>query len=466
MYLTKRIGLVVGAAALTVTGGSFADTTEGVSDSARIAELEAKVARLTASQSDSWLTEQRADEIRGLVQDVLADADTRASLLAQGITAGYDDGAHIASSDGNWLLHTNIHMQQRFIYNSRDNAAGVTTDEDRYGYENTRTKFILSGNVVNPQWIYKIEINVGTGGGTGFSGLTATGDTRTGTGDAYLGYKYDDGLTILFGTMKAPLLREELVDSRYQLAVERSLLNYTFTAGRTDGIALDYMGDQFHIVGMISDGMSAGQTAWNTLEGPLGLPLGFVGLGYDNEFAITGRIEWLASGNWDQFSDFTNRDGEQGVMVGAAIHYQSSDDPINVLPDLDITVFTVDVSAEFEGANLYAAYIYSDFDLSGVGSFSTNGFLVQGGLNFGDDWEAFARYEWADFDSDITGVEDLGLITFGVNKYIAGHNAKWTTDIGIGTDTIVAPAGITGTRMDSGNEDGQLVIRSQIQLVF
>ena len=78
MYLTKRIGLVVGAAALTVTGGSFADTTEGVSDSARIAELEAKVARLTASQSDSWLTEQRADEIRGLVQDVLADADTRA----------------------------------------------------------------------------------------------------------------------------------------------------------------------------------------------------------------------------------------------------------------------------------------------------------------------------------------------------------------------------------------------------
>lgn len=449
MYLTKRIGLVVGAAALTVTGGSFADTNDGVTTDARIAELESTVARLMANQSDTWLTEQRADEIRGLVQDVLADADTRASLLAQGITAGYDNGAHIASADGNWALHTNIHMQQRFIYNSQDNPPGGADDEDRYGFENTRTKFILSGNVVNPDWIYKIEMNVGSP-----SGDLANG--RDGTGDAYLGYKYDDGLTILFGTMKAPLLREELVDSRYQLAVERSLLNYLFTGGRVDGMALDYMGDQFHITGAISDGVDSAQTAWNTLEGPLGV--------YDTEFAITGRIEWLHSGNWNQFSDFTNRDSEQGIMVGGAIHYQSNEDPTGVLPDLDLIVFTVDVSAEFEGANLYAAYIYSDVDVSGLPTVNASGFIVQGGFDLNEDWEAFARYEWADFD--ITGVEDLGLITFGVNKYIAGHNAKWTTDIGIGTDTIVAPAGITGTRMDSGTEDGQIVIRSQVQLVF
>lgn len=460
MYLTKRIGLVVGAAALTVTGGSFADTTEGVSDSARIAELEAKVARLTASQSDSWLTEQRADEIRGLVQDVLADADTRASLLAQGITAGYDDGAHIASSDGNWSLHTNIHMQQRFIYNNQDNPAGGSIDETRYGFENTRTKFILSGNVVNPQWIYKIEINVG-------SPSAAVVDSRAGTGDAYLGYKYDDGLTILFGTMKAPLLREELVDSRYQLAVERSLLNYLFTTGRADGIALDYKGDQFHIIGMISDGSNSGQTPWSALEGDLGI----FGI-YDTEFAITARIEWLASGNWNQFSDFTNRDSEQGIMIGGAFHYQTSEDPSGIAPDLDITEFTVDVSAEFEGANLYASFVYADIDFSGLPSANPYGILVQGGVNFGDDWEAFARYEFADADLG-AAVSDLGVITFGVNKYIAGHNAKWTTDIAIGLDPVGGTGlfgggvgAITGLREDAFDEDGQLVIRSQVQLVF
>ncbi len=187
MYLTKRIGLVVGAAALTVTGGSFADTvSEASNDDLKVLLNNAlvRIDQLEAKQNDAWLTEQRADEIRGLVQDVLADADTRASLLAQGITAGYDDGAHIASSDGNWSLHTNIHMQQRFIYNNQDSPAGSGVDEDRYGFENTRTKFILSGNVVNPDWIYKIEINVGSPGGLNDGLGLLTAESRAGTGDA------------------------------------------------------------------------------------------------------------------------------------------------------------------------------------------------------------------------------------------------------------------------------------------
>ena len=454
MYLTKRIGLAVGAAALTVTGGSFADTISGASnDDLKVLLNNAlvRIDQLEAKQSDAWLTEQRADEIRGLVQDVLADADTRASLLAQGITAGYDDGAIIASSDGNWSLHTNIHMQQRFIYNNQGNPAGGTVDEHRYGFENTRTKFILSGNVVNPHWIYKIEINVGSPGAA-----IEHGDTRAGTGDAYIGYKFGHDWTIFFGTMKEHVLREDMVDSRYQLAVERSALNYFFTSGRADGIAFDYHGDNFIIAGGISDGAASGQTTALTA---------------DNDYSFVGRIQWLHSGHWHQFDDFTNRPGgESGLMFGAAFHHQTSEDGPGLV-DTDTTLLTVDVSAEFEGANLFAAYIYRNVDTSGGSEFDQNGFIIQGGINLGDEWEAFARYEWADFDS-MGGAteEDLSLITFGVNKYFAGHNAKWTTDVGIGTDTINFIHGhsgeIAGLRPDSGTEDGQLVIRSQIQIVF
>ena len=153
MNLTKQVGLVVGAAALTVSSASFADTTAEANNNdlkAEVAALRAEMAQMRAQQNDNWLTEQRADEIRGLVQDVLADADTRASLLAQGVTAGYDNGAVISSADGNWSLRTNIHMQQRFVYNNQDEGAAVGVDEDRYGFENTRTRFILTGNVVNP----------------------------------------------------------------------------------------------------------------------------------------------------------------------------------------------------------------------------------------------------------------------------------------------------------------------------
>ena len=463
MNLTKQVGLVVGAAALALTSGSFADTTADANNEdlkAQVAELRAEMAQMRAQQNDNWLTEQRADEIRELVQDVLADADTRASLLAQGVTAGYDNGAVISSADGNWSLRTNIHMQQRFVWNNQDDG-GTAIDEDRYGFENTRTKFILSGNVVNQDWIYKVEINVGS------PDAARLGDSRAGTGDAYLGYKYKDGLTILLGTMNAPLLREELVDSRYQLAVERSTLNYLFTGGRVDGIALDWMGDQFHLTGAFSDGVgspaftggSASQTAWSAP---------------DADFAFTGRVEFLASGTWDQFSDFTSPAGdEQGIMIGGAIHYETIGDDFG-LPDTDVLILTADVSAEFGGANVYAAWIYTDIDLLGLVDLNPWGFLVQGGVALNDDWEAFARYELADFD--VAGVEDLSLITFGVTRYFAGHNAKWTTDVGIGTDefdaaaAVLVPVGATGTitglRADVPGEDGQVVIRSQIQIVF
>jgi hypothetical protein len=63
-----------------------------------VAELRSTVQEFQAG--DDWLTQQRADEIRGLVRDVLADADTRASLLQDGMTAGWDKGFFLGSADG------------------------------------------------------------------------------------------------------------------------------------------------------------------------------------------------------------------------------------------------------------------------------------------------------------------------------------------------------------------------------
>ncbi|MCH7546675.1 MAG: hypothetical protein IID30_09780, partial [Planctomycetes bacterium] len=47
-----------------------------------------EIDELRAKTQDNWLTEHRAEEIRILVQDVLADADTRSSLLQDGLIAG------------------------------------------------------------------------------------------------------------------------------------------------------------------------------------------------------------------------------------------------------------------------------------------------------------------------------------------------------------------------------------------
>ncbi|MHC4430171.1 MAG: coiled-coil domain-containing protein, partial [Planctomycetota bacterium] len=170
---------------------------------ADIAALQEEVARLRAENGEDWLTEQRASEIRAMVHDVLADADTRASTL-QGMTAGWDDGFFLASADGNFRLNLHGQMQVRYVFNHADGS--TSGDSTRHGFENTRTKMWIDGNVVDPTWVYKVEVNFNEDGGGGFV-----------LEDAYIAKVFDDsGWMVVAGQFKVPMLREEGVYSAYQ----------------------------------------------------------------------------------------------------------------------------------------------------------------------------------------------------------------------------------------------------------
>ena len=444
MFFTTRVGLLAGATALTLTGVSYGGpATEGTNDdlAKRLAAAEAKIAAMEAGQNQTWLTEQRATEIRGLVQDVLADADTRASLLQAGGTAGYDHGFVISDPGNNWLLRTNFLMQQRFIYDFRDDSgAPGTIDTNRSGFENTRSKFILSGHVVNPDWYYLVDTNLGS-----------NGEGREGKLNGYLGHNYGNGWKVQMGTMKLPILREELVDSQYQLAVERSNLNYIYTGGYADGIMAIDSCDQWQFMVMYSDGINTGNTVWNA---------------YDTEYAMTGRFEWKASGTWDQFKDFTSAPGDpNGILLGGAIHYQDGEYGTPAT-ETQVTILTGDISVEMGRFNAYGAVIWNDINSNapGTSSFNPIGFLVQGGFYLNNRWELFGRYEWSDFD--VSGADDLSILTGGVNYYFAGQNAKWTTDIAYSFQSLAFPASITGFQPDVAGNDGQVVIRTQWQILF
>jgi hypothetical protein len=479
MNLTKQVGLCGGALALSLSGAALAGGEELNNDElkSRLLAAEAKIAELEAQNNDNWLTEQRSDEIRSLVNDVLADADTRASLLQSGMTAGYDNGFVISSSDGNWLLRVNGQLQTRFIVNDRDadadtGAASNATDKYRWGFENSRTKLIFTGHVVNPSWTYKIEGNFAgaqdelltTAGAVALSGSSDYGEFNL--QDAWIHWDYGNGWGVRVGQFKTKLLREFSVFSGNQLAVERSNTSYVFGTGRTQGVEVTYNSDAIRGWASFNDGPNAENTPWSV---------------YDTEFSIDSRIDWLLSGTWEQMEDFTSPAGDEtGIMIGGGIGYSKSEYGTTLSPlspslpgtgvpadnEQEIFTATVDVQAEFGGFNAFGSFIYRNTSANDSALFPDTdqfGFVLQGGWCFSDDWELYGRYEYLDLD---TGPNDTqSLLTIGVNRYFSGHNLKWTTDWVYSFDEVLVANPITGLRPDTAGAN-QWAIRTQLQLMF
>jgi len=110
------------------------------------------------------------------------------------------------------------------------------------------------------------------------------------------------------------------------------------------------------------------------------------------------------------------------------------------------------------------------------------GVVVQGGYYLNPEVELFARYELGNTDTDKFRTAEPGieletdnLVTFGVNYFFGGNkDVRWTSDVGYafspigdfnssGGDWLTDSSSTT----DNGStNDGQWVIRTQLQLLF
>ncbi len=414
----------------------------------QVASLAAQIERLeAASNDDLWLSDRRETALRGLVHQVLADAQTRASLLAAPITAGWDNGFKIGESGGSFLLRISGTLQVRYVYNHSSESPSLDGDEHRTGFEMRRTKIAFAGHVLDPSWTYKVQGSFGRAGGAFV------------LEDAVITRKFGGGWQVSVGQFKPPFLRERLVSGARQLTVDRSLINAQRNQGYAQGVQASFAGQQFRASAMYHDGFATANSSWNLAE---------------IEFALTGRAELLVAGDWKQFDDFTSFPGEDfGLMLGAAAHYQDGEYGFAgaTAPfwfgaagmEEKEFMWTVDASLEFGGANLFAAFVGRHLDVADADRF---GIVVQGGFFVTDDWELFGRYEWYDFDAP--GIADLSVVTVGVNRYFAKHALKWSTDVGYGINEVdpVFASTSAGWRGDAAGADGQIVVRSQLQLLF
>jgi hypothetical protein len=428
-------------------------------------DMRAEIDDLRARTDDDWLTEERAEQVREIVYETLADADTRSSLQDSGMTAGWNEHFFLASPDGRFKLQLEGQMQVRYMYNYRRKDP----DRQRSGFENTRTKLTLRGHVFGPDIQYLVRTDVTRdepGLVTGLDFLQ----------DAWVRFRLSDRWALRVGQFKLPFNREELVSSAGQLAVERSLINENHNLGRTQGIELLFTGRTNRLSMVFSDGASdnLARVSNTPLAGAAKSAINTNALVEGTQYAFTARYEELIAGTWDQFADMTSPIGEEfAVLVGVAGHVQMTE---HGTPDDEKQWYTAtaDLSIEFGGANLFAAatYHYVDSIFGGVGQIHTTGFVAQGGVYLGPKLETFARFEYGLWDWELPAISDLTLVTVGFNYYIDGHDLKWSTDVGYGISQVEAIWGLderrslTGWRNENNGRDGQVVVRTQLQLLF
>jgi|GEM_PF-304121 len=332
------------------------------------------IAQLRGELGMQQLTEERAKQIRSIVEDVLADSDQRASLQGTGATSGYDKGFFLASPDGNFRLRINGVFRFRYAFSRLSTRSLKQLDPGTYqapvtgvqtgfpggseikgyqgfvgggnsvqrtarGFEFREMKLDFSGHVVDPSWQYRVRLTtLQTGAQAAFttvnsssaqaSGVQSTGpvsgNASAGFGaaggpialdDAFVVKQFDPNWSVKVGQFKSPFLREELVGDSHQLAAERSLVHQLFSTKYVQGVELQYRNDTIRLLLSFNDGgNSANETS-------------IIGnssaLGNWAQWAVTSRAEWKIAGAWAQFDNFSSVPGEEFAAVfGAGVNWQ------------------------------------------------------------------------------------------------------------------------------------------------
>ncbi|MDG2422721.1 MAG: porin [Phycisphaerales bacterium] len=449
---------------------------------ARIDAIWKQVEKMEAARDSEWLTQERSEDIRNIALDVMSDADTRSSLQGDGGVIGHDDGYYLRTSDGKFLLRLRGQLQFRWLYDHRNKMPGQRIgDSDLNGFELRRSKLHFYGHIFDPSLTYRLTLATNT------RSLANSSESEVFVENAFIQKQFENGIFVRLGQYKGHFLREEIVPSSFQLAVERSMVNHAFTYAWTQGLEIGWDLDPVFIRAMYNDGprqLNVG--AYNTRMN-----------------SILARAEWTLAGKHAEFETLTSRgvDGF-GIMLGAAFEWymlKNSDRPWvygNVEADRSLG-FTVDLSMFDEGWTAFTYFVWANghnptrgFDQATVDSW---GWVGQGGVTVFENVQLYGRYELGDIGDYRGSLElpgetgHLSTLTVGFNWWPVGvQEVKVTCDFGYSFSNVAGGPGANeafqnsntnpgvafwpgrgnGWQIDYGNQSGQWLIRAQIQFEF
>jgi hypothetical protein len=409
---------------------------------AQIEALQRQVERLEAKQQQS--------EGTTIKDEVMADAQKRS---AAAMTGGYEDGKFILRApDGSFSLSPGAQLQFRYVANSRDDDTVGDDFED--GFDVRRAKFSFAGNVINKDTTYNFQWETNENNGE----VTLE--------EAWVRFKVREDWHVRLGQIKDDVFHEETISSKRQLTVDRSLLNELLAGGETDyvqGASAEWDAtDALRLNAMIHDGYNSDNTPFSEDGGS-----GFIGV-EPTEWGFSGRIEYFARGAdaKKQYDDFSAMKNKGDLLVfGAGADYSFAGDSHALFHSADVQWENTN------GLGVYGAIIGLERDIdandpAGAGSTYDWGFLVQAAYMLNSKWEVFGRWDITFLDDDVlapTDEDTINEFTVGLNRYLNGHNAKFTFDASYLPDG--SPNNETGIGVLATDEES-FIFRAQFQLLL
>ncbi len=426
MSISITLGAIIGA----TMGG-----TEVTPDlQARLEAAEARIAELAATQNADWMTEQRSEQIRGLVQDVLSDADTRASLQGSGATAGYNNGFFVQSADGKWSMTINGVFQERVAYLSGTRVDADDNDSN-WGFESTRTLLNFSGTIAGSAH-YNMRM--------GWSPYDVGSDDNAGLEWAYGGFDLSDTMSVDIGRQKYEVMRSYIVNVEHQMAVERAQSTASWlTSNITNGIKLNVDQDNMRANVMLSNQASSDSDLNDFADNAEG-------------WAVSARAEFLMEGDWSQFDAIGSSNGEAtGMMFGVGVSHMGDvgDD------DRDCWNLTGDMSYDADGWSAMVALTTGETDAAEGDQW---GALVELGYWLSDTNQLYTTWDYLDADRDNAS---FNLWNLGVAHHVSG-NTKLSFELGYAFDNPADSLNELSANRWSGSGENDWNLTCQLQVSF
>jgi hypothetical protein len=410
------------------------------------------LASITVAGASSPPPPPTPDETRGVIAEMLADADSRSSLLLNP-GAGHDGAFHIADETGAFRLNIGGLLQFRYTQSHIEDA---DADNDDGGFHVTRARLWFSGKVFGNIGYYIRTQFSGTTPGQGFEDVSTGGVAELDR--AYTDFTIGDGLNLRMGQMVSDLTREGEHSPDSQLGVASSPTDSVFSAGAFTGLQLRAFGEDTRAYLELGNGA---RVTKRTFDDPRSA-----------DYSVMLKVDRRLAGEWSRFGDFTSFPGSDfAAKVGAGGHWENGAEVSGPGEDLSLFLGVVELSLEGDGWNAFTAlhYARNDFEGDDLDDF---GFVVQGGAFVTEHTELFGRFDaiFNDDDRAAGGDGDFKTLTAGLNHYpFPGTTAvklsfdvQWFLDPE--SDSLVNPSDNLGIRTSA--EEDQFAVRAQVSVRF